>query len=432
MERTRRDTVHHWICSVVASSLFSFSLMAFSERSSVAGSGLVLDPENLISCENLFTTLSDHEAPVAEQTTQVYDLFERLFHKSQHKLDPLSVYLFGGRKAGEWLWKRYHDAGFKLNPLQTSVSVGHFTILFYKAYDSYFKHVKLAPEVRLTLLKALYRQEYEARKNRYTFFHAQKSSYYVPQLVFTWLLECYYDQAIDKDQWWALRFKKPGTNLPYLDGVKVMLEGPETDDRGDVISYKHFMNGPLFGNNYQQIGSSTIDWFTRNTNVGVKRVQRTIADLFNVFGWDVYYQKYKAEFDAVEAAMDSKKQDCGTLLLHSFDEDALRSFVYVAKAYGWKDALTIQGREVDDIKQICDTMRMNPELFDDWEHLDMHEYVFIQTEDHPTDASRLGSLNPFNSGIRTYHFTVEDMSDIKQMLADIFAKIKRDMQLTAA
>jgi hypothetical protein len=435
METLYTQEVRRWVYALVVCS--SLPLGASVPESSASLLDVnVLDCNNLTSCENFFEGLNhkahSQENPAVQENTNISTLFERIFHKKTEHVDPLSLYLLGGQPGGHWLWKRYKDAGFKLNPLQKSVSVGHFSILFYKAYKSYFKHANFEPEVRLTFLKALYQQEYEVRKHRYTFFHAQKSNYYVPQLVFTWLLECYYDQPINKEQWWALRFKMPGTNLPYLDGVNIIQNGPDTDDRGDAISYKHFMNGPLFGNNYCQIGSSTIQYFASNQNVGVKLVQRGIADLFNIFGFDAYYQKYKAEFDAVEAAMAAKKQDYGTLLLHSFDEEALRSFVYVAKAYGWKDSLKIQGKEVDDIKLIYDTMRLNPEQFDDWEHLDMHEYVFIQTEDHPTDENLLGSLNPFNDGITTYHFTVEDMNDIKQMLADIFVKIKRDMKLETA
>lgn len=447
METIHTQEIRNWAYSLIVCSLVSLSLDASVPKSiksspecsrgdlpALERQNLV--PQNLVTCETFFEDLnkeaSVQKAPVVHVQAKMSTMFEQVFDKKARDVDALSIYLFGGQQAGLWLWKRYKDAGFKLNPLQKSVSVSHFSILFYKAYKNYFKRANFAPEVRLTLLKALYQQEYEVRKNRYTFFHAQKSSFYVPQLVFTWLLECYYDQPINKEQWWALRFKTPGTNLPYLDGVKVILEGPDEDDRGDLISYKHFMNGPLFANNCYQIGSSTIEFFTGNNNIGVKHVQSELADLFELFGCDEYYQTYKAEFDAVEAAMASKRQECGTLLLHSFDEDALRSFVYVAKAYGWKDALKIQGQKVDDIKQICDTMRCSPEQFDDWEHLDMHEYVFVQTEDHPTDKNKLGSLNPFNEGIKTYHFTVEDMSDIKQMLADIFVKIKRDMRSKTA
>lgn len=435
METTHKIALKSWVYKLILCSLASFSLSICVESGLSFKSLPGLESKNLITCEKLFEDLNQEtqvKAPLAEETTKITTLFEQVFNKKMDSVDALSFYLFGGQQSGKWLWKRYEDAGFKLNPVKASVSVGHFSVLFYKAYQSYFKHADFPPEVRVTLLKALYQQEYEAKKNRYTFFHAQKTSYFVPQLVFTWLLECYYDEPINKERWWSLRFKKPGTNLPYLDGVDIITNGPNTDDRGDRISYKHFMNGPLFCNNYCQIGSSTIQFFLSNQNVGVKSVQRGIADLFAIFGYDDYYQKYKTEFDAVEAAMAAKKREYGTLLLHSFDEQALRSFVYVAKAYGWKDALKIKGKEVDDIKLICDTMRTNPEHFDDWEHLDQHEYVFIQTEDHPTDDDKLGSLNPFNDGITTYHFTVEDMSDIKQMLADIFVKIKRDMKLTSA
>ena len=89
----------------------------------------------------------------------------------------------------------------------------------------------------------------------------------MPALVFMHLLELHYDKPIDKNQWWPLRFVKPGNNLSYRDGVHIVKNGPNTDDRGDKISYKHFMNGALFGNiNNLFSGEDTISFFEYQYN----------------------------------------------------------------------------------------------------------------------------------------------------------------------
>lgn len=322
---------------------------------------------------------------------------------------------------------RYSKPGTSF--IKGSPTAGHFGRFFENNYnDSYFDMLQKW-NLRPCLLKAVLAQKRETKNGRFGYFHAQKSSLFLPEFVYAYLLEWYYRKPINKETFWALRFEKPGQRLPFLEGKKIVQDGPEASDGEDEISYKHFMNCPLFGNMMSWRGSDTLGWFLINANVDVHYIRDSIQDLFAMFGQGKYYRKYKKDFDIIQDVIYKKDVRFGTLLMHVFDEKALNQFVYVAQPGGLKkNDLKIQGKTTTDVKKIYTAMSQNPEQFDRVDQLDGHEYVFVQTEDHPTDKDKLGSLNPFHKGIKTYHFTVQDMSDVKKMVADIFVKIKQDRE----
>lgn len=350
-----------------------------------------------------------------------------LFNKFLEDVDVPSAYLFVGPKINPLLVKalRYSNASFK----NLSPTGGHCSGVWAKIYDQYPTKGLDNKKIRECLLKALHRQEIETEKGRYAYFHAQKFTLYLPQRIFVCLLERYFGKKIDKETFWALCFSKPGTNLSFAQALKIVQDGPKTNDRGDTIRNKHFMNCSLFANTTWDMGSDTLGFFLRNFNVMVKSFDCSHEALFEIFGWEKYYIKYAKEFGAVQDEMNLKRGLCGTLLVHSFDEDTLKKFVYVAKSLGLKKHdLKIQGRNTDDVKKIYKAMQSDPKQFDSVEQLDHHEYVLVRADDHPTDKSQLGSLNPYNEGIRTYHFTTQSMRDIEQMVEDVFVKIDNDIE----
>lgn len=370
------------------------------------------------------------------------------FEKQETSFSDISLaYLCAGPygKNIDFLMKKIRYSNPYSSFVKGSPTAGHFGRIFLEEAHSFSLQKWLGYEwlgydishcvsnnfdIRSCLLKGVLAQKRETKKGYFGYFHAKNSSFFVPQFVFAHLLELYYNKPIDKEAYWALRFGKPGTNLPFLDGEDIVQVGPKSSDRCDVIPYKHFMNCSLFNNSIDEIGSSSLAFFRNNDNdIGIKKVIQGLEMLFAMFDWKEYFLRHQEEFQEIERLAKSKKNQCGTLLLHVFDEMALKQFVYVAKPYGWKNNnIHINGTQTTDVQTIYNTMTHAPHFFDSTLDLDQHEYVFVQTEDHPTDKDKLGSLNPFHKGIKTYHFTVEDMSDVKQKIADVFIKIKQEMQ----
>lgn len=351
--------------------------------------------------------------------------------------DPLKIYLLAGAPGKNYVWAKHKFASTQDKHAKNgkSASSKHFMtmvsngVLYYKCQwtgnllDSYFtQHLK--PEVRSMLLRALYREKQEHKKGRITFVHSQNSSLFLAQQAYAALYELFLGKAIDKEEWWGLRFSLPGTNLPYVKGEKIVTDGRTESDWEAEREYMHFMNAFLFGNMFNH-GSNSLNYLLTNSNVNRNKLKFTLEKIFELFGWKKYYEKYKSDFDVVEKI--ALKQKYGTLLMHSLTKQAAKDFVYVAQPGGEKIALKIKGQDVSDVETIRTTVQTDPKAFDNWKSIDAHEYVFLKTDDHPTDKKKMGLLNPLNGEVRTYHFTVENMSDVKMMLADIFAKIKRDM-----
>lgn len=382
------------------------------------------------------------EEKISDMSLEQLDFFVQHSKKAKEKMytffekhglpcsDISLAYLCAGPKTVHFLMKqnKYSHGSFA----KGSPTAGHFGRIFEKLYKKHLAvyipfYISNNFDIRSCLLKGVLAQKRETKKGNFAYFHAQNSSLFVPQFIFAHLLELYYDKPLNKEAFWALRFNKPGTNLSFLKGSDIIQQSSNAADFQDVISYKHFMNCSLFGNTTQFVGSDFLTYFKFNFNVGVKYVKQDPESLFNMFDWGKYFLMHQAEFNEIELLADAKNNQHGTLLLHVFDEKALKQFVYVAQPSGLKHSLTINGKKTHDVKQIYNTMAHEPQLFDSLYDLDQHEYVFVQTEDHPTDKDKLGSLNPFHPGIKTYHFTVQDMSDVKQKIAEVFVKIKKEM-----
>lgn len=155
---------------------------------------------------------------------------------------------------------------------------------FFKSHPSFLDDQKLQAMVE----KIINLQEQFNAQGYVTFIHGQRIGNYLPEIWFTKLWEHFYKRST---QDFLFAHVKP---LDYSATPKEKKLRKKIKKRGrfNEKSRHHllFMNLPFFGN-MTNPGSSTADYIYTNSNVQPLKV--TVKDVFTLFGYDSYYEKFK-------------------------------------------------------------------------------------------------------------------------------------------
>jgi len=308
----------------------------------------------------------------------------------------------------------------------------HFIKNYADVIEEYAKDLQ-DKQLCQALFRMLNREWREQEKGRYVLYHAQGMNIAFSNMIYTRLLELYYERPIDKESFFAQRCKIPGSHFRYKKLQDFVKNGETIPsfDKGPNYPYCQFTNDSIFGNLHSGLDCSFF-WFLRNNNYLINRVDDIIGtpnQHFNHFLLGKYYKKYEHVFDKLKELVDQCKH--GIMLMYSFTPEALNTFVFPTTcAYGYKTEVTINGKDAKywSAQQFMDTVRNNQDHFEG-DGSDMHQYVIVMADDHPTDTEKLGSCNPFNPDMRCYHIGADPQVPlIEKILDKLFEKIKQDIQ----
>lgn len=363
--------------------------------------------------------------------------------------DAVEIYLIDNKKGSNYLQNNQLPELLKIknNTLTKKQNYQHFASTYTGIIERFDKYFQNAPDKRMSILKILKQEKIEHNDHNrlYQMYHGRAGSQFVTDHVFQYLQEILFGKVIDKTSHYAQHYGFPGEiwdrtitsrdKVYDFRGSPINLLENKVEDllKQGITCYEEYsyersclqFASDLFGIKH---GSSALSYTLRNSNVDKSRGDSAIADLFKRLGKalskDVssYYKKYEKQFEQLVEL--GKQFKHGTMLMYSFSKDMFQKYVYATHDSGGhkSDPIKINGKETFDPVLVQDTLRNNPELFDDqnkeW------EYCMILTDE--------GIANPFHEDIRTYHFNIgkhdEQLArEIKHKLAYLFELIKIDM-----
>jgi len=335
---------------------------------------------------------------------------------------------FVKQKAGYFALKKF-PAAFAEQSKPKTQSEQHLKQFENKVKSNFSAELKKKP-VRKMFKKLHKKEKAEQKKGRYTFAHAQPWKFNYLNDLFTLLWEARYEEKIE--DYHFLRFtpkgqynlkkeiKKREKALALTDGYgwRTNRARKEKDIAGRL-----FLNHAIFGNTGWRGECSANYWLT-NCNHGNLGIDSKY--IFWQLGLEKVYKKYAKQLEKLEQQhKDLSKY--GNMLLISLSEDQLKKCVKAVEPCGWENQkVTIQdetgkSKTTEDIKEILDTLRNNPEKIQ--ENTNFLQYCMMLTHDC--------ALDPHN-GPRIYSFNAPDQkkfAEYKKTRDELFAKIAEDIEL---
>ncbi len=423
----------------------------FTQLAAQNFNALAKDREGTITVEMIMKynpdAAKEFTQPAAQSIQEInLSVLKKIIENNPHSAEikeALESLIFNGNQAISSLDKiikkvLYHkyfnaqDSSTNLSQTEQHMFANFETI--YNHLD-YFRHHKPA---LLNMGAYIINKEHNLHhQGYYTFIHGQRWEYQLAEQWYRFL--------------WELRKQKPIQDyiFPHLKQEETNLD-KEQKTRKRLIKYGRchiclknkseelrqkilFMNYALFGN-VTNDGSSSAYYFVANNNVG--NIHISLEDVFRFNQYSSYYEKYKNKLNALEQEH-KELSELGNMLLIAIPEDKLKDCVYLCGSGGYKRSIPIKNNGIlaklgirfhktNDIKTIMDTLRTNPEKFENpdlpYQNSDRLEFGMPMTWDL--------TLNP-DSGIKIFNCNAADpekLAEFNKKYDALFEEIKKDIE----
>ncbi len=254
-------------------------------------------------------------------------------------------------------------------------------------------------------LKKFIIKEQEWQSEHYTFVHGQRREYYWPEVLYTYLWSIKNNQSTNNFLFAPIKepLSEQQRHLEYLYKNFLFSHGRffSGNYKDETRQLLLFMNYALFANS-QNPGSNTALYIWENANVG--QVSLSAQEACRMLGCTQVYDRFKREIDALEVEYKSAGK-YGNALFIAVPKDKIHKHVFAAKPGGAKIGVEMEdGNQIDDIKEIMETLLHNPEKLKDSDRI---EFCLIMTQ-------KKGGLDP-RSGIKIIPIVTGDEQKLKEL-----------------
>jgi endonuclease/exonuclease/phosphatase family metal-dependent hydrolase len=308
-------------------------------------------------------------------------------------------------------WKKKKEQPFDV---VASASSQHLMLNWTAIGGEFANKLWNAPELRADFFNVLTRIGKEQQKGRHPFVHAQKGSWSLYQDIFKELWQIFYDKKVD-DDYWFFRFDKAGENMPSQHQKTFMKNLIGTGFHRSAL----YMNYPLFGSTTPK-GSSSIQYALENHDYSSGG--QTVRGLFEILGFEAYYDTYKDKLDMLEQVFKKVSFGHGTILVVSLSPEQLKESVRTAREGGAPQPVLYKSGLLSNLSEdVLRAVTTYDTDSNDFANSDMIEFFAVLA-----DGDK-GLLNPDNPGIRTYDFRSGDFTLYKKCLHKLFADIAEEI-----
>lgn len=257
------------------------------------------------------------------------------------------------------------------------------------------KHINNLP----LLEKILKEEQKKALQDVEVFYHGQKSTFLLPDVVFTNLNTRTIKTPLE-DTFIFLHARTRPNPEEEKRLKKALLEDQKLMLEKDLLPFVLFVNKALFGN-ATNIYSSSLYYLENNTNLLISEtdIKHSIKDVFSKMNMKNLYEKYAERLDSLQKEYSQLYNEAGSgnLFMISVPKSILSSQVYHSIDAGGKRNFCINGKEIKGIQSVIKILR-NPELHPQQpkEFFDKNQFCLIMTHDMMDPQSGV-TMKTFNA-----------------------------------